>query len=227
MEDIDIGHFLNKYIPLHIRNKIMHYTIKSIYNRRKFLLEHKKIEIMGELYNTKTGICIYDLPLELDHIKFHRTNKIVNNQKMNRLLTITKTVTTYISENQNEMYTALGNMYSNKRTIHHAFCNVYLNLKYIKYVNKTTIDSRLTGTTMRYNNFIELIYKKKRYRRNKIVFSSVSIKELNITPLNFLWKIKNREISIAAIKSVASQNKIKGRSKLKTRQDYINVFMKL
>ena len=226
MKDIDIREFVNQYIPSHIKNKIMHYTIKSIYNQRKSLLENQKIEIKGKLYNTNRGICIYNLPLEINYIKFIMAKATVDKKKMNHLLlTITKTITTNISENQNEMCPALGHMYINKKS--RAFCNIYLNLNYIKYVNKTTIDTHLTGTTVRYNNFIELIYKKNIHRGNKIMFSSVSTKELNTTPLNFLWKIKNCQISMTDIKLLASQNKIKGRSKLKSRQDYINAFMKL
>lgn len=220
MKDIDINTFVNQYLPLHIKNKIMHYTIKSIYNQKKYLLEDKKIKILNNFYNTKNKLCIYNLPLKINYIRIHRKNKIIN---MNNLLTITKTITTYISENQTEMYNALGYMYINKKSN----CKIYENLNCIKYINKTTIDDDLTGTILRYNNYIELNYIRKTYKRNKIVLNNVNSKILHITPLNLLWKIKNYKISLKEIKLIASQNKIKGRSKLKTRLDYINAFMKL
>ena len=50
---------------------------------------------------------------------------------------------------------------------------------------------------------------------------------LYVSPLNFLWKIRDDIITMKEIKLVATQNKIKGRSKLKTREDYIKAFMKL
>jgi len=47
------------------------------------------------------------------------------------------------------------------------------------------------------------------------------------SPLNFLWKIRDYKITMKEIKLVSTQNKIKGRSKFKTREDYIKAFMKL
>ena len=220
MKDMDVCLFVKNYLPPHIKNKIMHYTIKSIYNQKTYLLGDKKIKILNNFYNTKNKLCIYNLPLEINYIRIHRRNKIIN---MNNLLTITKTITTYISENQTEMYNAIGYMYINKNSD----CKLYEKLNCIKYINKTTIEDDLTGTILHYNNYIELNYIRQTYKGNKNVLNSVNSKILYITPLNLLWKIKNYKISLKEIKLIASQNKIKGRSKLKTRQDYIKAFIKL
>lgn len=52
-------------------------------------------------------------------------------------------------------------------------------------------------------------------------------RELVVSPLQFLWRIRKRSVTLSQLKKIASSNKIKGRAKLKTYEDYLQVFSKL
>lgn len=223
---MDVCVFVKNYLPPHIKNKIMQYAIKSIMNIRKYLLENKKMSIMDCIYNTKNKVCIYNLPFKIDYISIGANFFVYD--KLNELI-ISRTITKNISRNQKELYYSIGCMLHNN-IIKSSNINIYKNINKINYINKIIITENEYGIKRINHNYVLLIYNRGFKRKIMETYNTYGKSNkiyLCVSPLNFLWKIRDGIITMKELKLLASQNKIKGRSKLKTRQDYINVFMKL
>ena len=224
MKDIDINTFVNQYLPLHVKNKIMHYTIKSIYNQKKYLLEDKNIILFNKRYNTKTSRSYNFLPFKNDYIQIYREimrYPLGINREPHMILNIRKIIKTNISTDQSELYMAIGRFMYLKN-------NPYIlnNVKNILYENVTSINDHNHGLKRELVHKVYIFYNKK---KNVLISESTRYSYLHVSPLQFLWRIYFNlyGTKLYELKQLARINKIKGRSKLKTRLDYINAFMKL
>lgn len=230
MKDIDIRTFVNEYVPSHIKNKIMHYAIKSIYNEQKYLLEHKNITLFNKKYNTKNRISYSYLPFNNDYIQIYREiikKPLGRNREPHVILNIRKRIKTYISNNQSELYKAIGRfMYLKSKNSSNPSPYVLNNVNNILYENVISLNEHNYGLNRELKHTIYIIYNK---NHKKILSKSSQNVYLHVNPLQFLWRIyfDFQGTKLYQLRELATINKIKGRSKLKTRLDYINAFMKL
>ena len=103
------------------------------------------------------------------------------------------------------------------------------NATHFKYTNIIELHNGIEEMYCRTEQSIMVIYRPYNnfYERKFSIYHNIYYKVLSTSPLQFLWKIRNQDIKLNELKNIASCNKIKGRSKLISYEDYLNAFMKL
>lgn len=103
------------------------------------------------------------------------------------------------------------------------------NATYFKYRNYTEMYESKEGLFWNLEQAIMIGYPpyNNGCERQFSIYYNNYYRELEMSPLQLLWRIRNRSIQLNQLKKIASFNKIKGRAKLKTYEDYLQAFTKL
>ena len=103
------------------------------------------------------------------------------------------------------------------------------NLRRFEYTNEIEIGNFPCGTIQMRKEVIMAYFKpyNNGYKRIHVLHSDIGYKFISISPLQFLWRIRQGLVSVKEKRELAKINQIAGRSKLKTNDDYIAAFMKL
>jgi hypothetical protein len=99
----------------------------------------------------------------------------------------------------------------------------------IEYVNKTEITNLPCGLVLNEQHLIyasHLLYNSNE-KSIYSLYNKSGYTTISVSPLQMLWRIRRGEMLLKEMKELAKINKISGRSKLTTRQDYINAFIRL
>jgi|TARA_B110000114_G_C15024954_1_gene370505 hypothetical protein len=229
-------------IPTEIVNKILFYTLTDSI----FTSDCERHETLtfgnNKLSPTKTlqYIVIYKthnrvrvkVPLKIDNISKKTTseNYTIPHSQFVETIGLSKVIHTYITpeilDNTVKNVDRLINDTEQQIIASEADFDITEALK-IEYRNITELYNYLNGMYLRtvdtiyihyppYNNGIE---------RKYAISREIRIANISNSPLQMLWKIRNGDIKIKELKKLATVNKIVGRSKLKTRLDFINAFM--
>lgn len=232
---------INKMMPSHIINKYEFYEFEN-----KQILATPSMQYI-RVYrdaNRPSKITKEAIPFRKDKIQKSTTvitTKTIENYNYepNHLLHvigtlfICKTVTTYITNGV--LKSIKDNSYyimNNKHIKDFVKISNTVNLKSaikIEYISNTGIYDDLYGTFLWKENIIFIYYKPYNNGddRRYAIYTKRTISTLSVSPLQMLWRIKQKYITIKKLNELTTSNKIVGRSKLRKRLEYINVFMKL
>lgn len=244
MKSITVNQFIAFWAPKHIKNKILQYLLVSILNDNyqitSFRFGDKKYSTTNPKYlkdflpfRKDSFILKYNIPLYsiFNSVNQHRQNvcaiktmtTIVSEDDISKIDLFvkemkSKKVASRIEKDPDEIRTYINSKNVYTKTIH-----------YFKYINKMEIVNFNSGLIL---NEHQLIYachlldnsgRKSRFS----LYNKPKNTILSISPLHMLWRISCGQIYMKELKELAKINKIKGRSKLVSRADYIAAFMKL
>lgn len=247
MESITVKQFIAFWIPEHIQNKILQYLLESIVDDKYQIVSFR---FGDKKYSTKTTKYLKNF------LPFRKEGFVVRNNlpsytifnsinQYNQNFCTRKRMMTFITENdiskikkfQKEVKnTVIGspNALLNKDK---DCIRTYTNSKNvntdtihsIEYVNKTELVNFNCGLIL---NEQQLIYAyHSLYNNNEkskfSLYNKSNYTHVSISPLQMLWRIRCGQMLMKEMKEFAKINKIVGRSKLKTRHDYIVAFMAL
>ena len=255
-DSIAIEEFIKKWLPSEVRWTIMSYLLScdvfnNSSNKEEEIYSFSRDTLPGgsDRYETKNGgYLYYYFPFQNDEtkkLKFHPCPDYWGLSEFmkpyvcfNGTITIKKKTKTIITKsnimrikdkqnNDNPFWEYLkGYKYKNVldfRTI------VLKDATHFEYNNDTQIRESKEGTVWSQKQNILIVYPDYNIgcARKSSIYTNTYYHQLYVSPLQFLWKIRHNTINKCKLKKIASINKIEGRSKLKTSQDYIKAFMKL
>ena len=240
MNKISAEKFISDYLPESIQNKIFHYAVESPISKQNEYNNHF-FNFGGERYNTKTTNSLENfLPFRKD--EFYKKSKIpkttifnihVSKNIENNFILFKKVMKTNVTNEDIVKIKNTGHMLITKqngrrRIIECKYLDIE-NVKKFKYVNSIELSNFPVGLFLSENETIYVYYtpynngcSRKYALHNDKKFHSISI-----SPLQMLWRINYGLITMKELIEYAKINKIKGRSKLKSRDDYVKAFMKL
>ena len=243
MESITVKQFIAFWIPEHIKNKILQYLLESILDDKYQIVSFR---FGRKRYSTKTTKYLKNF------LPFRKEGFVVQNNlpsytifnsinQCNQNFCTKKRMVTFIKENDISILKTFVNKMKSKMASSRLEkdpdkIRSYINsenintdtIHSIEYINKTELVNFNCGLILNEQQLIyeyNLLYngeKLKHYLYNKSYYRVVSV-----SPIQMLWRIRCEKILMKDLKELAKINKIVGRSKLKTRDDYIVAFMKL
>jgi len=249
---IDIEEFITNWIPPQLKWKVMSYLL-SCDSFRNIPNELEREQIYSFSVNSskksqqfttgKDKYLYYYFPFENDetqNTKFYpcpdywekRFNLSWSHNTMIKIFKIKKRTRTDLTESNikrikdkqnddNPHWEPFDN--SSYRTVDFRTIDLK-NATHIEYLNYTQIQEGKQVTIWQQTQNIIILYSS---CTGKFVYTSSSEHPLNISPLQMLWQIKNKVVTIDELKLLAKINKIKNRKKLKTHEQYLDAFMKL
>lgn len=255
MEDICLYDFIKKWVTPGIKWKILSYLLSREELKINNIPEHNysfsRNVLPGRVERFHTGkkkYLYYYFPFQNDKTKITRWNpcpEYVKNtlKRQNSVLKISKTTTTKITpENIKRIKDKMQNKdhyweypeiiisWYTKKNISLDFCKLDIeNATHFEYKNCTELQENKEGLFWNLVQNIIIVYPPHNNgcRRQYNIYFNIYYHSLTISPLHFLWRIKHQKINLSHLKEIASLNQIKGRSKLKTYKDYLQVFTKL
>uniref|UniRef100_A0A6C0L2C5 Uncharacterized protein n=1 Tax=viral metagenome TaxID=1070528 RepID=A0A6C0L2C5_9ZZZZ len=237
MDNISTETFIKNWIPKHIKNKILFYLLESIFTKKNSYNHTFKFGI--NIYNTKRREYLENfLPFRQDelYVKIKNTANIFNfNVPDDSIpqLSFKKVMKSIVHEKDILKMKKVRNMAitdeAGRKTIID-YKNIDIkNAKMFKYVKMMEFGEFPCGLILREKEELYIYYEpyNNGNSRKYALYTDSNYREISISPLQMLWRIKYGGITIKALKNLAKINKIDGRSKLKTRNDFIQTFMKL
>ena len=235
IKTITIEQFIAFWIPKHLQNKILQYLLESILDNK---FTNISFRFANRRFSPKTMQFLRNcIPFRNDYfiVKYKQGYK-----QGNQSLFVKKTMKTYVSKKD----------ILNIKKTQSAIINIPYHLLYRDEVIRTyEISKNIDTNTLRsfeYVNIIKiadfhlgLILNERQtiyanhspynngYDRKYSISNKTKYKVISVSPLQMIWRIKCGEILMKELKKLAKINKIPGRSKLNTREDYINAFIKL
>ena len=240
MNGISIKQFINQWLSAHVKNKIFHYVQESALVGATLSPDFE----FGEyVYKTKTMDTLDKFfPFRNDeyHAKIHtRQTAIpwglasVSSRQSHTYLKFVKSMKTVVTASDAMVMKDKGNITIKKQNDYsktiELSCIDMQNLEHIEYINETEVTECMHGLLLNRTEIIYAHYKPynsgtlRKYCLHKYNVMRV----ISTTPIQMLWQIKHSMITMKALRALAQINKIDGRSKFKTRGDYINAFMRL
>ena len=103
------------------------------------------------------------------------------------------------------------------------------NLRSVEYINEMVFGNFPCGLIQSEKETIVAHYKpyNNGCSRNHLIHSDITCKIISISPLQMLWRIHDGLVTVKEKRELVKINRISGRSKLKTNDDYIRAFLKL
>ena len=244
MESITVKQFIAFWIPNHIKNKILQYLLESIVDDKYQIVSFR---FGDKKYSTKTTKYLKNfLPFRKEGFVVRKnlpSYTVFNSiNQCNQNFCTRKRMMTFITENdiskiKNFVKEMNSKMRSSRLEKDPDKIRTYTNSKNVntdtihsvEYVNKTELVNFNCCLTL---NEQQLIYAYHSLYNNgaKSKFSLYNksfYKIVSISPVQMLWRIRCGHALMKDLKELAKINKIVGRSKLKTRHDYIVAFMAL
>ena len=240
MNKVSLEVFISQWLPIHVKNKILFYLLKTPHSKG----EEARIQFFrfGEkTYDTHSKQTIERfLPFRNEKFKQKFSNPmttIYNNyipeESRNDFLNFKKSMKSYVSEmdsirmkNNNCMQIIKPS--GTQKIIESKHLDM-TNLRSFKYTNEIEIGNFPCGIIQMRKEVIMAYFKPYHngYKRKHVLHSDIDYKIISISPLQFLWRIRQGFVSVKEKRELAKINQIAGRSKLKTNDDYIAAFMKL
>lgn len=239
MENIALQQFISNVLPEEIKNKIFLFAQECILTKN----ETKRIEtfIIGtKRYNTKKD-CILDnsLPFRDDEISYKVKNPDITLYKFevpasvkHHFIRFKKKMTTHLTKKdiaklRETKYITFENRKAIKKIVD--IKHIIREIKSLKYVNEIEISDNPFGLLISIKETIYAYYPpyNNGYSRKYAIYNELHYYIASISPLQMLWRIHRGLVSMIQLRELAKINKIPGRSKLKTKKDYIKAFMKL
>ena len=226
MKNITLTVFINEWLPEAIRNKIFQYAcecrhLKHTCRDHVFKMGGKRYSVMSTYY--LGGF----LPYRTDGFK-------TENHSQRTCASFTKIMKTIVNKNDILKMKSVGKLDITRRngsvnTIEYEKLDTTY-IQYFEYTNITELENFSYGLYLRQVETLWVYhypYNNGAVRRCNIHNDITPPILVSFTPLQMLWRINHGIISIENLKELSRINQINGRSKLKTRKDFIIAFMKL
>ena len=226
MKSITMTVFINEWLPEHLKNKIFHYAC-DCHNFKNTSRNHA-FKIGGIRYSINSTDYLGNfIPFRDDGF-----NREINSK--GKCVSFLKKMKTFVTKADILKMKSIGKLelkQPNGRVI--IIESKHLDLKYIQYFEYTNLTELENFTYGLYLREVEALWVyhipyNNGASRRYILYNTVSPPiVIAISPLQMLWRINHGLVSIETLKELSRINQINGRSKLKTRKDFIIAFMKL
>ena len=240
MDNISTETFIKNWIPKHIKNKILLYLLESIFTEKKSCRNHL-FKFGKNTYNTKRKEYLENfLPFRQDelYVKIKNPDYTIFNlnvptDAISQFLSFKKVMKSIVQEKdilkmKNIRTMAISEETGRKTIIDYKNIDIK-STKMFKYVNMMELGEFPCGLILSEKEVLYIYYEPYNNGNNRkyALYTDSKYREISISPLQMLWRIKCGGVTIKELKNLAKINKIHGRSKLKTRTDFIQAFMKL
>lgn len=228
MESVTVSTFINEWLPEHLKIKIFNYACDCHCEHFKNTNRSHAFKIGISRCNVNSTDYLGNfLPFRNDDFKKETTSKM-------SCVSFLKKMKTFINKSdilkmKSVEKLELERYNGNVKIIE----SKHLDLKYIQYVeyiNITELENFSYGLYLRYEEALWVYhepYNNGAPRRHNLHINRLPPILIATSPLQMLWQINHGFFSIEALKELSRINQITGRSKLKTRKDFIIAFMKL
>ena len=240
MDKISLEVFISQWLPVQVKNKILFYLLKTPHSKGEEAQFHF-FRFGEKTYNTHSEQTIEKfLPFRNEKFKRKFLNPIttiykdyIPKESRNDFLNFKKSMESFVTEmdsirmKHNKLMQIIKP--SGRRKIIESKHLDMTNLRSFKYTNEIEIGNFPCGTIQMRKEVIMAYFKpyNNGYKRKHVLHSDIDYKFISISPLQFLWRIRQGLVSVKEKRELAKINQIAGRSKLKTNDDYIAAFMKL
>ena len=240
MNKVSLEVFISQWLPIQVKNKILFYLLKTPHSKG----EEARIQFFrfGEkTYNTHSKQTIERfLPFRNEDLKKSIINPVITIHKdyipkesRNDVLNFKKYMKSFVTEMdllrmKNNKYMHILKSDGKLKIIESKRIDMN-NLRSFRYTNVMEIGNFHYGLFQSEKETIMAYFKpyNNGYKRKHVLHSDVNFRIISISPLQFLWRIRQGLVSVKEKRELAKINQIAGRSKLKTNDDYIAAFMKL
>lgn len=247
MDSITINQFIAFWIPKKIQNKILQYLLESILDDKCQIVSFR---FGDKKYSTKTTKYLKNfLPFRKEafvirnQLPLYTMFNSVNQYNQNicakkRMLTIikendisllkqfraemnSKIISSRLETDPDKIRSYINSKNVNTNTIHS-----------IEYINKTELVNFNSGLVLNEQQIIYAYHTLRSFcndseKSKYSLYNKSKHSVISVSPVQLLWRISCGQIYMKDLKNLAKINKIPGRSKLKTRYDYVVAFMAL